>query len=68
MSSCMIIEIQEKLETPYVFSIRMWVVPMYTLWSSIAVSIFLYGIMYSPTILAGLCVKNTLYQMSLYIQ
>ena len=40
----MIIEIQEKLETPYMFSIRMWVVPMYPVLSSTDMSIVDYGI------------------------
>ena len=42
------------------FSIRIWVVPMFPLWSSMAMSIVAYSITYSPTILVGLCVKSVL--------
>ena len=38
MWSYMIIEIQEKLLIPYMFSIRVWVVLMYLSWGSVAMS------------------------------
>ena len=45
----MIVEILAKLYTPYMFSIRMWVVLMYPLWGSMAMSIIAYGITYLRT-------------------
>ena len=54
----MIIEIQEKLQTPYMFSIRMLVMLMYPLWSSMAMSIAAHSSTYLRTVLAGLCVEN----------
>ena len=56
------IEIPEKNKqiSPIYVSIRMWVVPMYPLWSSMAMSIVAYNITYSSTILVGLRVKSAL--------
>ena len=64
----MIVEILAKLKTPYMFSIRMWVVLMYSFWGSMAMSIVAYGIAYLRTILGGLCVKSALCQASLHIE
>ena len=64
----MIIEILEKLSTPYMFSFRVWVVLVYPLCGSIAMSIVPYGITFLRTILVGLCVKGSLCQTSLHIQ
>ena len=53
------VEIQEKFD-PYMFSIRMWAVPIYPLWGPMGMSLVAYSIIYSPTILVGFFVKNAL--------